>query len=60
METMQDRTYIDRYGVKITMDWSLVRSMSEAERQQRRENFNRLAQEIRLKYARRAAAQAAQ
>lgn len=60
METMQDRTYIDRYGVKITMDWSLVRSMSEAERQQRRDNFNRLAQEIRLKYARRAAAQAAQ
>lgn len=60
MEKMQDVTYIDRYGVKITMDWSLVRSMSEAERQQRRDNFNRLAQEIRLKYARRAAAQAAQ
>lgn len=60
MEKMQDVTYIDRWGVKITMDWSLVRSMSEAERQQRRDNFNRLAQEIRLKYARRAAAQAAQ
>ena len=60
MEKMQDRTYIDRYGVKITMDWSLVRSMSEAERQQRRDNFNRLAQEIRLKYAKRAAVQAAQ
>ena len=60
MEKMQDVTYIDRYGVKITMDWSLVRSMSEAERQQRRDNFNRLAQEIRLKYARRAATQAAQ
>jgi hypothetical protein len=60
MEKMQDVTYIDRYGVKITLDWSLVRSMSEAERQQRRDNFNRLAQEIRLKYAKRAAAQAAQ
>lgn len=55
MESMQDRTYIDRYGVRITMDWSRVRSMSEAERQRRKADLNRLAQEMRIKYARRAA-----
>lgn len=55
MESMQDRTYIDRYGVRITMDWSRVRSMSEAERQRRKADLNRIAQEMRIKYARRAA-----
>lgn len=58
MEDYQDRTYIDKYGVKITIDWSLVRSMSEEERQQRKAAFNRLAQEMRIKYARKAAMQA--
>lgn len=44
--------------MKITMDWSLVRSMSEEERQQRKAAFNRMAQEIRIKYARKAALEA--
>lgn len=50
MERMQDRTYVDKYGVRITMDWSLVRSMSEAERQQRRENAQRVFREMYDKY----------
>ena len=52
---MENRTYVDRYGVKITIDWSHAKRLTEDERRRKRESFDRLAQEIRAKYARRAA-----
>ena len=55
MQQMKDFTFTASTGVKVKMDLSLLRSMSEAERAAARRRFDVLASELRIKYARQAA-----
>ena len=48
---MEDYTFIASTGVKVTMDFSLLRSMSEEERRYNRARFERVAREMTIKYA---------
>lgn len=50
-EAMEDFTFTASTGATVTMNFSILRSMTPQERKARRDNFNRLAQEIRTKYA---------
>lgn len=54
----QDVTYKDKYGATITIRWSALDSVPQAEIERRQAAFQKLAQELRIKYARKAAAQA--
>lgn len=47
----RDFTFIASTGAKVTVDCSPLRSMTQRENQERSESFNRLAQQLRLKYA---------
>lgn len=51
MQKMEDFTFTASTGAKVTMDLSLLRSMSEEEREASRASFNRLTQQLRIKYA---------
>ena len=55
MRRMEDFTFTASTGATVNMDFSLLRSMTPEERAARRRNFERVAQEIRVKYARLAA-----
>ena len=55
MARMEDFSFTASTGAKVTMDLSLLRSMSEAERKAARARFDALANELRRKYARPAA-----
>lgn len=48
---MEDFTFTASTGATVHMDFSLLRSMTPQERQARKDGFNRLAQELRMKYA---------
>ena len=48
---MRDCTFTASNGVRVTIDCSLLRAMPEHEKSARRARFDRLAQELRLKYA---------
>lgn len=52
MRRMEDFTFTASTGATVHMDFSLLRSMTPEEREARRRNFERVAQEIRIKYAR--------
>lgn len=52
MARMEDFSFTAGTGVKVTMDLSLLRSMSEEERRAARARFDALAAELRRKYAR--------
>lgn len=52
MRRMEDFTFTASTGATVHMDFSLLRSMMPEEREARRRNFERVAQEIRIKYAR--------
>ena len=52
MRRMEDFTFTASTGATVHMDFSLLRSMTPEEREGRRRNFDRVAQEIRIKYAR--------
>lgn len=54
MEKRQDVTYKDKYGATITIKWSALDAVPERELRRRQEELNRLAQELRIKYAARA------
>lgn len=58
MEKRQDVTFKASTGATITIRWSALNDVPEKELQRRREEFNRLAQQIRMKYAARIAAEA--
>ena len=51
LREMRDFTFIASTGAKVTVDCSLLRTMTAQEHAARRERFNRLAQELRMKYA---------
>ena len=51
LREMRDFTFVASTGATVHVDCSLLRSMSPQERQERRARFDRLAQELRLKYA---------
>lgn len=55
MRELNDVTYKDRYGATITIRWSALRGVPEKEIQRRQHEMNRLAHEMRTKYARKAA-----
>ena len=55
MGRMEDFTFTASTGATVHMDFSLLRSMTPEELAARRRNFERVAQEIRVKYARLAA-----
>ena len=52
---LNDVTYRDKGGATVTIRWSVLRDVPEKELQRRRDEFNRLAQEMRIKYAVRSA-----
>lgn len=52
MRRMEDFTFTASTGATVHMDFSLLRSMTPEEREARRMNFERVAMEIRIKYAR--------
>lgn len=52
MRRMEDFTFTASTGATVHMDFSLLRSMTPEEQEARRRNRDRVAQEIRIKYAR--------
>lgn len=50
---LYDYSYIDRYGVRITICWDQVRGVPEEEIQRRRERLAQVVREIQLNHARR-------
>lgn len=52
MRHMEDFTFTASTGATVHMDFSLLRAMTPEEREARRRNFERVAMEIRIKYAR--------
>lgn len=56
MREMKDFSFTASTGVRVKMDLSLLRSMSEEERIAARQKTQRLFDELRIKYARQIAA----
>ena len=51
LSAKRDFTFIASTGAKVTVDCSLLRSMTPQEAKARQDHFQRVAQRIRLKYA---------
>lgn len=58
MKRMEDFSYTTEQGTVNHMDLSLMRRMSEEEKRQITDAFNRLVQELCIKYARKPAPEA--
>ncbi len=56
LDALQDRSYVDRWGVRINIVWDAVRGQPPEEIARRRAKLNQVVQEMRLHYAQRMAA----
>ena len=56
LDALQDRSSVDRWGVRINIVWDAVRGQPPEEIARRRAKLNQVVQEIRLHYAQRMAA----
>lgn len=52
-DALQDRSYVDRWGVRINIVWDAVRGQPPEEIARRRAKLNQVVQEMRLRYAQR-------